>query len=273
MASASRDFIVKGVGKLIARNSDGSIIGHLCSLNDMSVHLTFSKKKVWGGNKRMPIGHVEADRSGSISFTNNAFNLDVLSMATGALVARNTVVDTMVFGEVGIIPSRYSLVTMPVFAYNKSFTITVQNSATALKTQELAKTRVRFVDGQTPLEYVEENPASGQYTYSSGTFTFAEADMDKKVSMDYLCETSGVDKSAILSTSLIFPVEIYHKGIFVDDATGALMGLQTYAPSVIANGEFVFDRKRGTASSHKLTFDILDPQTGANVIEFSTYLV
>jgi len=260
-ATLARDFLVKGVGKMIANKlSDSSDAGQLGYLGDMSVSLKFPRTKHYGGDSLWPIGTTDGDRDGSIAFTNNKFNLDQVVLASGGTATRGTSVDIMEFDEVHTIPA----VT--------TFTVDATYKAGAKTTAVLGKTRVYFSD-HTPLTLVASAPAAGQYSYASGTFTFAAADASKVVMIDYLHAVTASDKAGITATSLAFPVEIYHKGVFRDDVAGVMMGLQTYAPNVIASGDFTLDWKRGSASTHKLTFDIMDPQTGASVIEFSSYLV
>ena len=260
-ATLARDFLVKGVGKMIANKlSDGSDAAQLGYLGDMSVSLKFPRSKVYGGDSLWPIGTIDGDREGSIAFTNNKFNLDQVVLASGGTATRGTSVDIMEFDEVHAIPAE------------TTFTVDATYKAGAKTTAELGKTRVYFAD-HTPLALVASAPATGQYSYASGVFTFAAADASKVVMLDYLHAVDASDKAGITAVALAFPVEIYHKGIFVDDVSGAKMGLQTYAPNVIASGDFNLDWKRGSASTHKLTFDIQDPQTGANVIDFASYLV
>lgn len=260
-ATLSRDFLVKGVGKLIAiKISDGSDVGQIGTLGDMSVSLKMPRNKVYGGDGLWPIGTVDGDRDGSIAFTNNKFNLDYIALASGGTVTRGTTVDIMELDEVHTIPA----VT--------PYTVNATYKAGAKTTAALGKVRAYFSD-HTPLALVTTTPTAGQFSYASGVFTFSAADAGKVVLLDYLHAVSASDKAGIAAAALSFPVEIYHKGVFVDDVTGAKMGLQTHAPNVIANGDFNIDWKRGTASTHKLTFDIQDPQTGAAVIDFAAYLV
>lgn len=258
----SRDFIVKGVGKMLAlKVSDGSVGGYLGHLGDMSVSLKLPRNAVYGGDGLWPIGFTEGDRSGSIAFTNNKFNLDQIALAAGGTVTRGTSVDIMEFDEPHMVPA------------DTAYTVDLKYKTGAKTTAALGKVKVFFADG-TPCTLVESAPAAlGEYTYASGVLTFAAASASKAILVDYLHAVTASDKAGIVSTALAFPVEIYHKGIFVDDVNGAQMGLQTYAPNVMANGDFTIDWKRGSASTHKLTFDIQDPQTGANVIEFADYLV
>jgi len=257
----ARDFLVKGVGKIIANKlSDGSDAGQLGYLGDMSVSLKFPRNKVYGGDGLWPIGTTEGDREGSIAFTSNKFNLDQVVLASGGTATRGTSVDIMEFDEPHSIPAV------------STYTVTATYSAGAPVTAVLAKARAYFSD-HTPLTLVSGTPTTGQFAYASGVYTFAAADAGKAVLLDYLHAVAASDKAGITATALAFPVEIYHKGVFRDDVSGAMMGLQTYAPNVIASGDFTLDWKRGSASTHKLTFDIMDPQTGASVIEFSSYLV
>lgn len=259
MTAPSRDFIVKGVGKMLAMNIDATLSAYLCHLGDMAVSLKFPKSKVYGGDGLFPIGTVEGDREGTIKFTNNKFNLDMLSIAMGASVARTTSITNMMLDEVATIPA----VT--------TYTITAAKSTTALATHALAKTKVFFSATHTPLTNVASAPAAGEYSYASGVFTFAVADAGKGVFLDYLYTVADGDKATLLPTALSVPVEIYHNGSFVDDVTGATMNIQTHAPNVIANGELSFDRKRGGASVHDLSFDIMDPGTGASLINFNVW--
>ena len=262
VATLSRDFIVKGVGKMIGlKVSDGSLGGYLGHLGDMSVSLKLPRNKVYGGDGLWPIGFTEGDREGSIAFTNNKFNLDQIALMAGGTITRGTSVDIMEFDEPHTVPSA------------TAYTVDLTYKTGAPATAALAKVKVFFTDG-TPCTLVESAPSAlGEYSYASGVLTFAVASASKAILVDYLHAVTASDKAGIMSTALAFPVEIYHKGIFVDDVNGAQMGLQTHAPNVIANGDFTIDWKRGTASTHKLSFDIQDPQTGADVIDFSTYLV
>jgi|GEM_PF-1651161 len=262
MTAPIRDFVVKGVGKMMAVNvSDASLAGYLGFLGDMSVSLKFPKNKVYGGDGLWPIGTIEGDREGSIKFNNNKFNLDMLSIAMGAAITRGTSVTVAALDEAGTIPAA------------TTYTITVAHSATALATHALAKTKVWFAgDGiRTPLVNVVSDPTTGQYSYASGVFTFAAADASKTVLIDYLYTVADGDKGLVMPTSLSVPIELWHNGTFVDDVTGATMNLQTHASNVIANGELTVDRKRGTASTHALSFDIMDPGTGLQVIDFAVW--
>lgn len=259
-ATVSRDFIVKGAGKMLANKvSDTSRAGGGAYLGDMSVALKMPRTSVYGGDGLWPIGSIDGDRSGSIAFTNNKFNLDFIGMATGGTITRGTTTNIMELGEVHTVPG------------STAYTVDLTYKTGAPATNVLAKLYVTYADG-TPLTY-NSTPAAGVYSYSSGTLTFATADASKVIKVDYLHSVTTSDKAGIVATALAFPVEIYHKGVFMDDVQGVLMGLQTYAPNIIANGDFNIDWKRGTASTHKLSFDIQDPQTGASVIELATYQV
>lgn len=77
------------------------------------------------------------------------------------------------------------------------FQILVQDSADFLQ-----NTSVLFYPAETPLTLVGSSPATGQYTVSAGLYTFASADANKQVQINYITNTSNQNSDAQTALNL-----------------------------------------------------------------------
>lgn len=87
---------------------------------------------------------------------------------------------------------------------SSSYTVTVTNSATWLQDQGVVYTTTGL-----PLVRVASGPTVGQYSVSSGVYTFASADANAKVLISYNYTVSGNGQSIVVPQTLIGPTTTF----------------------------------------------------------------
>jgi len=242
MTAPSKTFVIKGVGEaIITSASDGSTVARLLRLGDMKLSLNFPTEKIYGGDGLYPFDTIDKERTATVSFTNNEFDPDFLKAAMGATVTPNGTTEVQVMGEAKTIPS------------DTPYTVDLANKTTAIETS----VKVRYAD--TGQEFTKTTtPTTGQFSYATGTLTFASADAGKNILIDYKYTVTDGTLASVLTTGQIPVVQIVHVSTF-KDASGNDMKLTATIYRAKANGTMEINRARGTAATHALEFEILDP--------------
>jgi hypothetical protein len=110
---------------------------------------------------------------------------------------------------------------------------------------------------------------TGQYTVTAGVITFAPADVDKGVMIDYVWVTSGAvaecDLVDLKSTCLRNYVTIIWTNQF-KTRTGLMQGFQMEIFLAKYTGDYAISNSRADAATFPLKFDILNPERADNTI-------
>ena len=185
-----------GVGALFAKNSDGSSV-EFGILQDVSLDFSFDKKELYG-RRQFPV-HVARGKGkieGKATYANiQAAALNAVlngTISTGELIVAEPVTTS--------VPA-----TTP-------YTITITPPASGTMGSILA---VYDVSGATkvPMQLVTGTPTTGQYSYATGTLTFAAADEGKAIQYQYDYKvTTGKTlqmTNSMMGTAPTFEVELY----------------------------------------------------------------
>lgn len=257
MAAPAKSFLLKGSGYALIQDPTSLLVkARLARLGDMTIDLSFEADDVFGGESLYAFDTVEKDRVNGVSFTNNEFNLDILTGLGGATVTRGTSVEVPVFDEGHTVPAE------------TTYTFTLTKGTNLVEDSDV----LRYADTGVYLTRVD--PASevaGKYSISTaGVCTFAAADASKEILCDYRYTVTDGDSAPLLTTDLIPTVEIWHAHQF-KDYSGNTMKFITHIYRAKASGKVGIELKRTSASTHKLDFKILDPgRSDDRVIHFAT---
>ena len=175
----------------------GALIGTPSGTNQTPVNfgliqeLTYDEasttKPLYGqGRRALAIG------AGTIKATGKAKMAKISGLAIGALFYGITPVSgqtATAFNEAGAIPS------------STAYTVTVANSSTFTQDQGVV-----YASSGIPLKRVASAPTAGQYSVSSGVYTFSSTDGGKAILLSYNYTISASGTNIPLTNTLLGPV-------------------------------------------------------------------
>lgn len=164
------------VGRMFAVNSDGSS-NEFGTLQDITVNFKFDTKSLYGRNQD-PVAIARGKRDISIKANFAQIN---------AITFNGLLSGTLGTGMTKVIDPA------PVLQVPSStpYTVTITPPADATLGRLLAVYDVSNPAVAVPMKLVTSNPTTGQFTYSTGTLTFATADAGKNIQVlyDYVVTT------------------------------------------------------------------------------------
>jgi hypothetical protein len=232
-----------GYGRIMKR-ADNSILLRFDKNTDMRLTLETAEQDVWGGDGLVPFESFATEFRGSITLTNARFSLDMFKVLAGATIAETQSNNIWIFEEGYTVPAA------------SPYTVTLAKSATAV----VGSDTVRYADTLKPLTRVAGPPAAaGEYSIASGVITFYSADAGKGVLVDYQYTDAATDHVVLSVNANVVPVTIIHTGKYLRTSDGTYGGLQTEIYAAQYQGAFEINQGRATASTHAMTFKVLDP--------------
>lgn len=202
-----------GAGQLII-NPGGSnpTPVQLAILQDVSVDLSFSEKLLYGAYQ-LPVDVARAEAK----FTLKAKEAQISAMMMGSFLTGSSSQAGYTAGainEAGTVPGV------------STYTITVTNSATFVTDNGVVDLTAGIV-----LTRVASAPATGQYSVSSGVYTFAAADASHSVWISYSYTVAGSGKTVTYTNQLMGQGTSYSCYLF-NIFRSKVIGLHLYAVTV-----------------------------------------
>ncbi len=190
---------VFGSGVLIGTPQGGSPINFGLA-QEISLNISTSTKSLFGQyNFPVAIG------SGTRKMTGKAKLARISGQALGSLffgVAPSAGSTQTQYGEATSVPSSSP------YSYT-----------TSLHTTFVADQGVVYAASALPLKQVASNPSAGQYSVSSGVYTFAAADAGAAVLISYTYAVASSGESIAVSSQLIGPTVTFSANLFATDPT------------------------------------------------------
>ncbi len=240
-----KPFVIHGAGYGVIKSvADDSVLLRFDKNTDLRFSLELADQDVWGGDGLMPFENFATEFRGSVTLTNARFSLDMLKALPGVTVTKNQSNPVWQFEEGYFVPTA------------SPYTVTLQHAATMVANSDI----VRYADTLEPLTRVTVAPAAaGEYQISSGTLTFHASDAGKGILVDYQYTVTATDQAVVKVDPNVPPVKIIHTGRYLRTSDGTYAGLQTEIYCAKFQGAFEITQGRATASTHAMTFKVLDP--------------
>jgi len=235
---------ITGVGSGMLISTAGDIV-EIIKGQDLSLSLTSTDEKIYGGDSLYPIFSFVKEKGGKVTISDATFYLNQLKVTQNATVNTTT---AKKYVREEIVVSAATAATLAnvtgvdytsIVCYNKSTGVGVTNVGVGTPT-----TAVQF-----------KGTALGAITFGlavTGTYVFS-----------YYVTDATATASATVATNLL-PVnsELRWK-LVTQDLSGNSYEINLRAKNVRTSGSFNMDFKRGTASVSKLEFEILQPTDGS----------
>lgn len=255
MTAPSSSFAIKGVPEVIIEDfSTGATYARLLRSVDAKLSFDFPSEDIYGGNGLYPFDTFDKDRKGSISFTNAEFDAGLISATMGGSVTRAGTSSIYVMGEAHTIPA------------STAYTVDLTNKTTAVA----ASVKVRYATTGLEFDLVTSDLGTGEFTYASGTCTFAVGDASAAILIDYEYTVADGDVVSVLSNTTIPVVKITMTNTF-KDTSGNNTTMTIVVFKAKASGKMDFDQGRGKAATHSLDFTLLDAgRSDKKMVDFYT---
>jgi hypothetical protein len=188
-----------GSGVLIGTPQGGSPINFGLA-QEISLNLSVTTKSLYGQNN-FPV----AIGMGTRKMTGKAKLARISGQALGNLffgIAPSVGVAQTQYGEAAAVPS------------SSPYTYTTTNHSTFVSDQG-----VIYASTGLPFKQVTSSPSTGQYTVSSGVYTFSSTDAGAAVLVSYIYNVSASGESFTVYSSPIGPAVTFSANLFATDPT------------------------------------------------------
>lgn len=248
---AVKPFVIHGAGQgRIISVADGSVLLRLDKLTEMRLSAELTTEDVFGGDGLVAFESFATEYGATVTLTNARFTPDMFRVQSGATVTEAQPAEIWVFDEGVVIP-----------AADEGDTVTVD-----LKHKEsyvAGSITVRYKDtGEALTEAAAAPSKAGEYSIAAGVLTFfvgANGDKGRGVVYDYQYTDANTTEAVLKADPKLVPVKIIHTGKYLrnDNSYG---GLQTEIYLARYMGAFEIVQGQRTASTHAMTFRVLDPE-------------
>ena len=221
---ANKNYFIEGVGTAQVTGADGSL--SLIHLQSMSVELSSTMEKIFGGEGNFPLYTYQTEKSVKATFKNASWNLHMVTLTQGV---KNADKPTLIANEVVTVGASGSL--------------TLSHASTADMSTLVVST----------LEGIVIPVTSGSVAASfSG----------KKVRCNYTYEDTGSNAvgSNVLTTSVPGFVTIMHRSKAMPQDDGHVYRIHTVIWKARCDGSLTYNEEHKNAFAPELKFEVIDPK-------------